>query len=94
MLVWLDKASSLCVYTLAKKMYEIVTLAAGLALAGLVYGAVQRLVLSPIAHIPGPKLAALTFWYEFYYDVVKKGTYEWRIQEMHKTYGERICILH
>ena len=33
------------------------------------YVVVSTLYLSPIAHIPGPKLAALSFWYEFYYDV-------------------------
>ncbi|KAK7701576.1 hypothetical protein SLS57_011695 [Botryosphaeria dothidea] len=41
-----------------------------------VYGAVHRLFLSPIAHFPGPRLAALTFWYEFYYDVdLSRGTH-------------------
>lgn len=53
-----------------------------------VYGAVHRLFLSPIAHFPGPRLAALTFWYEFYYDVVRSGRYTWRIAEMHKKYGD------
>jgi hypothetical protein len=35
---------------------------AGLLAAYTVYGAVWRLYLSPIAHIPGPRLAALTLW--------------------------------
>ena len=52
-----------------------------------VYGAVYRLYLSPVAHFPGSKLAALTFWYEFYYDVVKRGAYVWKIKEMHVVYG-------
>jgi hypothetical protein len=48
---------------------------------------VYRLYLSPLAIFPGPKLAALTLWYEFYYDVVKRGKYTWKIGEMHKKYG-------
>ena len=50
------------------------------------YGVIYRLRLSPIAQFPGPKLAALTFWYEFYYDVVKRGCYVWEIKKMHETY--------
>lgn len=50
-----------------------------------------RLYGSPIAGIPGPKLAALTFWYEFYYDVVKRGRYEWIIRDMHDRYGNSQC---
>ena len=50
--------------------------------------AVYRLYFSPLARFPGPKLAALTLWYEFYYDVVKRGKYTWKIAELHKQYGE------
>jgi len=51
------------------------------------YGAVWRLFLSPIAKFPGSKLAAVTFWYEFYYDAVKGGAYVYEIERMHKQYG-------
>lgn len=54
--------------------------------------AVYRLYFSPISKIPGPKLAALTLWYEFYYDVVKQGRYTWRIGEMHEKYGPIVRI--
>ena len=49
--------------------------------------AIYRLYFSPIARFPGPKLAALTFWYEFYYDVIKRGKYTWEIGKMHEKYG-------
>ena len=54
----------------------------------LLWGALYRLVLSPIADFPGPRLAALTFWYEFYYDVVLQGRYTWKIKDLHERYGE------
>jgi hypothetical protein len=50
--------------------------------------AIYRLYLSPIAKFPGPKLAALTKWYEFYYEVVLRGKYSDHITELHKIYGE------
>lgn len=46
-----------------------------------------RLYLSPIARFPGPKLAALTRWYEFYYEIVLKGQFTFHIQELHRKYG-------
>jgi len=51
------------------------------------YSAVWRLYLSPIARFPGPKLAALTQWYELYYDLVKGGQYVWKIGQLHEEYG-------
>lgn len=47
-----------------------------------------RLWLHPLAHFPGPKLAASTFWYQFYHDAIHQGEYMHKIREMHATYGE------
>lgn len=56
------------------------------------YLAITRLYLSPVASIPGPRLAALSFWYEFYYDVVLGGRYTWKIADLHEQYGPIIRI--
>ena len=56
------------------------------------WGAIYRLYLSPLAGIPGPKLAILSFWYEFYYDIVLKGRYQWKLVELHEEYGPIIRI--
>jgi hypothetical protein len=56
----------------------------------LAYGvglAFYRLYLSPIAKFPGPKPAALSRWYEFYYDVILRGKFTFHVQELHKKYG-------
>ncbi len=50
---------------------------------------IQRLFFSPIAKFPGPKLAAITSWYELYYDVIHKGKYLFEIEKMHDKYGMR-----
>ncbi|RYP24616.1 hypothetical protein DL765_000442 [Monosporascus sp. GIB2] len=53
---------------------------------------VYRLFFSPLSKIPGPKLAALTHWYEGYYEVWLGGKYFLRIEEMHKKYGPIVRI--
>ncbi|KAF4978236.1 hypothetical protein FZEAL_5341 [Fusarium zealandicum] len=63
--------------------------------AFLAYGlllAVYRLFLSPLAGFPGSKIAAATAWYEFYFDVVKRGRYYYKISEMHDQFGPIIRI--
>ena len=46
-----------------------------------------RLVLSPLARFPGPKLTAATLWYEFYYEVIKRGQFTFKVRDWHKQYG-------
>ena len=60
----------------------------GVSLAYTACLAVCRLVLSPVAGFPGPKIAAVTGWYEFYYDLLLKGKYLYEIEKMHQEYGE------
>lgn len=49
---------------------------------------IYRLYFSPIARFPGPKIAAATGWYEFYYDCWLNGKYIFEIEAMHKKYGK------
>lgn len=49
--------------------------------------AVYRLFFHPLARFPGPKLAALTRFYEGYYDVIQNGQYTFKIAELHRQYG-------
>jgi hypothetical protein len=69
-----------------------ITLLLGYAVVLVAY----RLYFHPLAKFPGPKLAALTKWYEFYYDVTCKGQFTFKVQELHKRYGTMpgLHILH
>ena len=47
----------------------------------------KRLVFHPLAHFPGPRLAAATWWYMTYYEVYKNGAFVDHLAELHKRYG-------
>ena len=64
-------------------------------LAWILYGfglAVYRLLLHPLAKFPGPKLATLSRWYEFYYEVVLQGQFTFHTQKLHELYGPIVRI--
>ncbi|RAL08633.1 cytochrome P450 [Aspergillus homomorphus CBS 101889] len=53
---------------------------------------VYRLHFHPLSKIPGPPLAVVTRFHEFYYDVVKGGKFFWEVEKMHKKYGPIVRI--
>ena len=55
-----------------------------------VYAVVTRLYLSPLAKVPGPKLAALSYLYEWYYDIIQQGRFPFKVRSLHEQYG--MCI--
>ena len=50
---------------------------------------VYQLWFSPLAGIPGPKLAAVTLLYEFYYEAICLGKFTRHIETLHQRYGLR-----
>ncbi|KAL4876966.1 cytochrome P450 [Aspergillus karnatakaensis] len=67
--------------------------AAGAAVAAyFVSIVIYRLYLSPIAHFPGPRLAALTVMYEFYWEAICNGKFTFHIGDLHKKYGPIVRI--
>jgi hypothetical protein len=48
---------------------------------------VYRLLFHPLAKVPGPKLAAVTWWYERYYDVYLGAQFFKQIGKLHEQYG-------
>lgn len=79
----LDAATSTAAITSLLSRFNVGCVA--VSLLGL---AIYRLYLTPSAKFPGPRLAALCYWYEFYYDVwPHEGQYTWKIRQLHQEYG-------
>lgn len=71
---------------MAVSLYLVGIVLLSLYVVGLV---VYRLFFHPLSSFPGPKLAAMTGWYEAYFDLVKKpgGSFMYELERMHVAYG-------
>lgn len=74
----------------------LVTLLAAAGTAAALYaiaGGVYRVYFSRNAHIPGPKLAALAYFYQAYYDIYPyQGQWLFHQIELHKRYGPVVRV--
>lgn len=92
----LDLAGKVEALPLPVFQFEIIAGIAALFLwcAGL---CLYRLYFSPLANIPGDRLAAISGWVETYYDVFKGGHLIFKLADWHAKYGEplftKVCLL-
>lgn len=72
------------------------TLMGGVLAAWLLYHVFRALynvsAFHPLHQFPGPKLAAATILYEFWFDMVLCGRYTREIKRMHEVYGESVNL--
>jgi hypothetical protein len=69
-------------------LWKLCILPPALSILYLVGLGIYRLSFSPLAAYPGPRLAALSNWYEFYWDVIQQGQFTFHIQKLHLQYGQ------
>ncbi len=61
-----------------------------LIVARFIYLVVYRWYLHPLKTFPGPRLAAITDYYQCYFEVWKNGMFVQHLEELHEIYG--MCL--
>jgi hypothetical protein len=69
---------------------HLLSLIVAIAVAGIAGLAIERLVISPLAKIPGPKIAALTQWWMIYHEF--NGDRTVTIHKLHEKYGPVVRV--
>ncbi|KAI9773785.1 MAG: hypothetical protein M1840_006010 [Geoglossum simile] len=79
--------------SLAPPLSSLLLWFALLVVAWLAGVTVYRLFLHPLAHIPGPRIAACTYVYSFYFNVIVGGSrFYIQIEQLHRKYGPVVRI--
>lgn len=76
-----------------RRSLDLPMLALGALVLYYIARTVYRLFFHPLARVPGPRIAAISSLYEFYWDCVKFGRYHVKIDEMHEKYGKTRSIV-
>jgi hypothetical protein len=66
---------------------QVIYAFAGVGVVYALWRTFYNLFLSPLAGIPGYRLAALSIFYEWYWDCIQPGRYCFEIMKMHKELG-------
>jgi hypothetical protein len=73
-------------------IFEYLLLLLGILLVYKGTQVIYRLYFSPLAKFPGPRLAAATSLYEFYFDVIRDGQFMFELNRLHDKYGPILRI--
>ncbi|KLJ11397.1 hypothetical protein EMPG_09702 [Blastomyces silverae] len=73
-------------------LFTIILISAAAAVSYMGAVAIYRIYLHPLSHIPGPRLAAATHLYVFYYNGISGGKLYLQIEKLHRLYGPVIRI--
>jgi hypothetical protein len=68
-------------------MAPSIVILCGMWLVCVVLKVVNRLYLHPLSGVPGRPLAAVSQWYDFYYNVIRNGIYSKQWPRLHTKYS-------